>query len=235
MTRGQTTEYRDDRHYISICAYADYRFSFPIIANPHPYHSSLDRPIGQFFPLTQIIARNVIVDCVKSNATRKDTYRRVLAILAPLQRILIISFHLPAGEKPHACTFEGCEKRFSRSDELTRHLRIHTNPGSGKRGRKPGTAATASATNSTATTSAAHPAGSSKYDGHQSLEDRASTILAKLEDESPTITPPNGLADARPQNPYDAFLQFAQAQAQANANGEGPHPGMAFVSPLQRT
>jgi hypothetical protein len=40
------------------------------------------------------------------------------------------------GEKPHACTFAGCEKRFSRSDELTRHLRIHTNPGSGKRGKK---------------------------------------------------------------------------------------------------
>lgn len=38
------------------------------------------------------------------------------------------------GEKPHACTFPGCEKRFSRSDELTRHLRIHQNSGSnGKR------------------------------------------------------------------------------------------------------
>ncbi|ORX49106.1 hypothetical protein DM01DRAFT_1338290 [Hesseltinella vesiculosa] len=33
------------------------------------------------------------------------------------------------GEKPHACTFPGCEKRFSRSDELTRHSRIHTHPG----------------------------------------------------------------------------------------------------------
>jgi Zinc finger, C2H2 type len=31
------------------------------------------------------------------------------------------------GEKPHACTHPGCEKRFSRSDELTRHARIHTN------------------------------------------------------------------------------------------------------------
>ena len=31
------------------------------------------------------------------------------------------------GEKPFVCTFTGCEKRFSRSDELTRHSRIHNN------------------------------------------------------------------------------------------------------------
>ena len=34
------------------------------------------------------------------------------------------------GEKPHQCTFPGCSKRFSRSDELTRHSRIHNNPNS---------------------------------------------------------------------------------------------------------
>lgn len=40
------------------------------------------------------------------------------------------------GEKPHACTHPGCEKRFSRSDELTRHIRIHTNPAKGKKQRE---------------------------------------------------------------------------------------------------
>ncbi len=30
------------------------------------------------------------------------------------------------GEKPFICTHAGCEKRFSRSDELTRHSRIHS-------------------------------------------------------------------------------------------------------------
>ncbi|KAI8997242.1 hypothetical protein BDB01DRAFT_770390 [Pilobolus umbonatus] len=29
------------------------------------------------------------------------------------------------GEKPHVCVFIGCGKRFSRSDELTRHSKIH--------------------------------------------------------------------------------------------------------------
>jgi zinc finger protein CreA/MIG len=28
------------------------------------------------------------------------------------------------GEKPHACTFPGCTKRFSRSDELTRYATL---------------------------------------------------------------------------------------------------------------
>lgn len=32
----------------------------------------------------------------------------------------------PAGEKPYKCSWEGCEWRFARSDELTRHYRKHT-------------------------------------------------------------------------------------------------------------
>lgn len=33
---------------------------------------------------------------------------------------------LSAGEKPYRCSWEGCEWRFARSDELTRHFRKHT-------------------------------------------------------------------------------------------------------------
>ena len=32
----------------------------------------------------------------------------------------------PASERVHVCPIERCERRFSRSDELTRHVRIHT-------------------------------------------------------------------------------------------------------------
>ncbi|XP_075994674.1 early growth response protein 1-like [Genypterus blacodes] len=32
----------------------------------------------------------------------------------------------PPQERPYACPADGCERRFSRSDELTRHVRVHT-------------------------------------------------------------------------------------------------------------
>lgn len=32
----------------------------------------------------------------------------------------------PVNERPFACTHDGCDRRFTRSDELTRHQRIHT-------------------------------------------------------------------------------------------------------------
>ena len=31
-----------------------------------------------------------------------------------------------AGEKPYICKWENCDKRFARSDELTRHKYTHT-------------------------------------------------------------------------------------------------------------
>ena len=32
----------------------------------------------------------------------------------------------PVHERPYACPVSDCDRRFSRSDELTRHIRIHT-------------------------------------------------------------------------------------------------------------
>lgn len=41
-----------------------------------------------------------------------------------------LNFHftvcVSTGEKPFKCKWEGCERRFSRSDELSRHRRTHT-------------------------------------------------------------------------------------------------------------
>lgn len=35
-------------------------------------------------------------------------------------------FFLNTGEKPFNCSWEGCERKFARSDELSRHRRTHT-------------------------------------------------------------------------------------------------------------
>ncbi len=34
-------------------------------------------------------------------------------------------FHF-SGERPYSCSVEGCNKKFARSDELSRHRRMHT-------------------------------------------------------------------------------------------------------------
>ncbi|XP_008566772.1 PREDICTED: Krueppel-like factor 13 [Galeopterus variegatus] len=33
---------------------------------------------------------------------------------------------VPAGERPFACSWQDCSKKFARSDELARHYRTHT-------------------------------------------------------------------------------------------------------------
>ncbi|VDP55880.1 unnamed protein product [Heligmosomoides polygyrus] len=33
---------------------------------------------------------------------------------------------IPIHERPYKCPRDDCDRRFSRSDELTRHIRIHT-------------------------------------------------------------------------------------------------------------
>ncbi|KAH1002545.1 hypothetical protein HUJ04_008625 [Dendroctonus ponderosae] len=45
----------------------------------------------------------------------------VWSIEITVQNPLVVS-----GEKPYKCSWEGCEWRFARSDELTRHYRKHT-------------------------------------------------------------------------------------------------------------
>uniref|UniRef100_H2ZC41 C2H2-type domain-containing protein n=1 Tax=Ciona savignyi TaxID=51511 RepID=H2ZC41_CIOSA len=40
--------------------------------------------------------------------------------------ILVLNVHIGTNNKPYKCNWDGCEWRFARSDELTRHYRKHT-------------------------------------------------------------------------------------------------------------
>lgn len=100
----------------------------------------------------------------------------------------MLTLHLfPLGEKPHACTFPGCEKRFSRSDELTRHSRIHSNPG-GKRGKKAQAAAAAAAAGGLSGLSG-QQAKAEDSDGSFSLGPSANSSALH----TPNITPPGSV------------------------------------------
>lgn len=53
----------------------------------------------------------------------------MIAMFYPLEYVQKSPYsclHYPTGEKPYKCKWEGCERRFARSDELSRHRRTHT-------------------------------------------------------------------------------------------------------------
>lgn len=45
---------------------------------------------------------------------------------APTDRLTTLCVSPPAGERPFACSWPDCSKKFARSDELARHYRTHT-------------------------------------------------------------------------------------------------------------
>ncbi|KAG9348710.1 hypothetical protein JZ751_029027 [Albula glossodonta] len=45
---------------------------------------------------------------------------------SPMLVMVLVGHRRKCGEKPYKCSWEGCEWRFARSDELTRHYRKHT-------------------------------------------------------------------------------------------------------------
>lgn len=62
--------------------------------------------------------------CSNNKQNSNSIPKKWILILSFLTRFCFLSFF--TGEKPYKCSWEGCEWRFARSDELTRHYRKHT-------------------------------------------------------------------------------------------------------------
>lgn len=72
-----------------------------------------------------LMINNTNFDQVNTSSNAEDSSRQQFLPLKP-RKYPNRPSKTPINERPHACTVAGCPRRFSRSDELTRHLRIHT-------------------------------------------------------------------------------------------------------------
>lgn len=75
-------------------------------------------------PIVKTEAKEPSLPVAKKN--RKRRHRSAEVTSKPRAVSAKSSGKTPVHERPYPCPVESCERRFSRSDELSRHLRIHT-------------------------------------------------------------------------------------------------------------
>ncbi|TNN38747.1 Krueppel-like factor 13 [Liparis tanakae] len=75
---------------------------------------------GHFLSAGPLLRKNIYVNCVPAPAAATQLHERRRE-----SRVRRASAEARC-ERPFECTWSNCEKKFSRSDELTRHYRTHT-------------------------------------------------------------------------------------------------------------
>lgn len=79
-------------------------------------------------PRTQPLGNNMILHMATPVDILNQPYHQATPLLKPAKQRKYTPRpgKTPPHERPYACPAENCDRRFSRSDELTRHIRIHT-------------------------------------------------------------------------------------------------------------
>ncbi|XP_067899245.1 early growth response protein 1 [Heterodontus francisci] len=89
-----------------------------------PFQTLEPRAQPSLIPLSTIKAIANQSSCPELKNT--NTYHSQLIKPSRLRKYPNRPSKTPPHERPYACPMETCDRRFSRSDELTRHIRIHT-------------------------------------------------------------------------------------------------------------
>ncbi|XP_078392376.1 early growth response protein 1-like [Cetorhinus maximus] len=89
-----------------------------------PFQTLGPRAQPSLIPLSTIKAIANQSSCQEPKNT--NTYHSQLIQPSRLRKYPNRPSKTPPHERPYACPMETCDRRFSRSDELTRHIRIHT-------------------------------------------------------------------------------------------------------------
>lgn len=84
----------------------------------HPRATAVDQPVIRQHHVAQVDAAAAAVAPYAKPPRRAPT--------AAVPAAPATAARHPMSERPFACSHEGCDRRFTRSDELTRHQRIHT-------------------------------------------------------------------------------------------------------------
>lgn len=96
---------------------------------PPPMGLPSSQPQAQSDPLYSPPALPTTIDSILYSSLLPDSFAQsynTRTTKAPRARKSPAASHGPAKEKPFTCPMESCDRRFSRSDELNRHIRIHT-------------------------------------------------------------------------------------------------------------
>ncbi|KAJ7395353.1 Kruppel like factor 10 [Pitangus sulphuratus] len=88
-------------------------------APPSPAQGSRAPSVPVICQMVPLPSNNNVVTAVVPNTVPSQQP-------ALCQPMVFMGTQVPKGEKPFSCSWKGCERRFARSDELSRHRRTHT-------------------------------------------------------------------------------------------------------------